>query len=122
MGRRRAAVTAASSLVAAVYGVAWLKGRRDRYHRVGLIVPLAVLALAAPAQLIVGDWAARTVAEEQPTKLAAMEERRKSAASESGPRPVMPASMHEGAPSGRTVAASAFSDAAALPRSASRKP
>ena len=68
-----AGLIVASSLVAAVYGVAWLKGRRDRYHRVGLVVPLAVLALAAPAQLIVGDWAARTVAEEQPTKLASME-------------------------------------------------
>jgi cytochrome d ubiquinol oxidase subunit I len=36
-------------------------------------VPLAVLSLAAPAQIVIGDWAARTVAEEQPTKLAAME-------------------------------------------------
>ena len=63
----------ASALVAGVYAVAWLKGRRDHYHRAGLIIPLAVLALAAPAQVVVGDWAARTVAEEQPTKLAAME-------------------------------------------------
>ena len=63
----------ASALVAGVYAVAWLRGRRDRYHRAGLIVPLAVLALAAPAQIVVGDWAARTVADEQPTKLAAME-------------------------------------------------
>jgi cytochrome d ubiquinol oxidase subunit I len=63
----------ASSLVAAVYAAAWLRGRRDRYHRAGLVVPLAVLCLAAPAQIVVGDWAARTVAEQQPTKLAAME-------------------------------------------------
>jgi cytochrome d ubiquinol oxidase subunit I len=63
----------ASALVAGVYAVAWLKGRRDHYHRAGLIVPLAVLSLAAPAQVVVGDWAARTVAKEQPTKLAAME-------------------------------------------------
>jgi cytochrome d ubiquinol oxidase subunit I len=63
----------ASALVAGVYAVAWLRGRRDRYHRAGLIVPLAVLALAAPAQVVVGDWAGRTVAKEQPTKLAAME-------------------------------------------------
>jgi cytochrome d ubiquinol oxidase subunit I len=63
----------ASALVAAVYAAAWLRGRRDAYHRAGLIVPLAVLCLAAPAQIVVGDWAARTVAEEQPTKLAAME-------------------------------------------------
>ena len=60
-------------IVAAVYAAAWLKGRRDRYHRIGLVVPLAVAALAAPAQLFVGDWAARTVAEDQPIKLAAFE-------------------------------------------------
>jgi cytochrome d ubiquinol oxidase subunit I len=63
----------ASSLVAAVYAAAWLRGRRDRYHRAGLVVPLAVLCLAAPAQVVVGDWAARTIAEDQPTKLAAVE-------------------------------------------------
>jgi cytochrome bd ubiquinol oxidase subunit I len=63
-----------SSLVAGVYAVAWLKGRRDHYHRVGLIVPLAILCLAAPAQVVIGDWAARTVTKEQPTKLAAMED------------------------------------------------
>jgi cytochrome bd ubiquinol oxidase subunit I len=63
----------ASSLVAGVYAAAWLRGRRDGYHRAGLVVPLAVLCLAAPAQIVVGDWAARTVAESQPTKLAAIE-------------------------------------------------
>ena len=63
----------ASALVAGVYATAWLKGRRDHYHRAALIVPLAVLSLAAPAQVVIGDWAGRTVADEQPTKLAAME-------------------------------------------------
>jgi cytochrome d ubiquinol oxidase subunit I len=63
----------ASALVAAVYATAWLRGRRDAYHRAALVVPLSVLCLAAPAQIVIGDWAARTVAEEQPTKLAAME-------------------------------------------------
>ena len=63
----------ASALVAGVYAYAWLGGRRDRHHRAGLIISLAVLALAAPAQLVIGDWAARTVAEEQPAKLAAIE-------------------------------------------------
>jgi cytochrome bd ubiquinol oxidase subunit I len=63
-----------SALVAGVYAVAWLKGRRDQYHRIGLVVPLAVLALAAPAQAVIGDWAGRDVAEEQPTKLAAIED------------------------------------------------
>jgi cytochrome d ubiquinol oxidase subunit I len=40
---------------------------------VALVVPLTVAALAAPVQIVVGDWAARTVAREQPTKLAAFE-------------------------------------------------
>jgi cytochrome d ubiquinol oxidase subunit I len=63
----------ASALVAGVYAAAWLRGRRGGYYRAGLVVPLAVLCLAAPAQIVVGDWAARTVAEEQPVKFAAME-------------------------------------------------
>jgi cytochrome d ubiquinol oxidase subunit I len=60
-------------IVAGVYARAWLKGRRDRYTRVGLVVPLTIAALAAPVQIVVGDWAARTVADEQPIKLAAFE-------------------------------------------------
>lgn len=63
----------AGFLVASVYAFAWLRGRRDRRHRVGLVVALSFAALVAPAQLLVGDWAARTVAERQPVKLAAME-------------------------------------------------
>ena len=63
----------AGFLVAGVYALATLRGRTGRYHRAGLVVPLAFVALAAPAQLVVGDWAARTVAEDQPAKLAAFE-------------------------------------------------
>jgi cytochrome d ubiquinol oxidase subunit I len=63
----------AGFLVAGVYARAWLKGRRDRYHRTGLVVALSVAALAAPVQIIVGDWAGRTVAENQPVKLAGFE-------------------------------------------------
>ena len=63
----------AGFLVASVYAWAWMRGKRDRYHRVCLIVPLAVVAVTAPAQLVVGDWAARTVAKDQPVKLAAFE-------------------------------------------------
>src|SRR3954453_7402816 len=33
-------------LVASVYAVGMLRGRRDRYHRVGLLIPLAVAAIA----------------------------------------------------------------------------
>ena len=56
-----------------MYAVARLRGRRDRYVRVAMAVPLVVAAIAAPAQVVVGDWAAREVAEHQPTKLAAFE-------------------------------------------------
>ena len=60
-------------IVAGVYARAWLKGRRDRYRRIALVVPLTIAALAAPVQIVVGDWAARTVADRQPVKLAAFE-------------------------------------------------
>ncbi len=63
----------AGFLVAAAYAWGWLKGRRGRYERIALAVPLTIAALAAPVQLIVGDWIARRVADDQPTKLAAME-------------------------------------------------
>jgi cytochrome d ubiquinol oxidase subunit I len=63
----------AGFLVAAVYARAWLRGRRDRYVRAALVVPLTVAALAAPAQVVVGDWAGRMVARDQAPKLAAME-------------------------------------------------
>jgi cytochrome d ubiquinol oxidase subunit I len=63
----------AGFLIAGVYAWAWLKGDRSRYVRAALIVPLSVAALAAPVQVLVGDWAGRTVANYQPTKLAALE-------------------------------------------------
>ena len=63
----------AGFLVASVYARAWLKGRRDLYHRTGLVVALSFAALAAPVQVVVGDWAGRSVAENQPVKLAAFE-------------------------------------------------
>jgi cytochrome d ubiquinol oxidase subunit I len=59
--------------VAGVYAFGWLRGRRDRVHRVGLVVPFTIAALASPVQVLVGDWAAREVAENQPAKLAAFE-------------------------------------------------
>jgi cytochrome d ubiquinol oxidase subunit I len=44
-----------------------------RHERIALTIPLTVAALAAPVQVLVGDWAARAVAKTQPTKLAALE-------------------------------------------------
>jgi cytochrome bd ubiquinol oxidase subunit I len=63
----------AGFVTAGVYAWGALHGRFGRYERVALAVPLTVAALAAPAQIVVGDWAARDVAREQPTKLAAFE-------------------------------------------------
>jgi cytochrome bd ubiquinol oxidase subunit I len=60
-------------VIAAAYAWGWLGGRRGRYHRTALVIPLSLAALAAPVQVVVGDWAARTVAEQQPIKLAAIE-------------------------------------------------
>lgn len=68
-----ASLMVASFSVASVYAVAMLRGRRDRYHRIGLAVPLAVAAVITPLQILVGDFAARSVAERQPVKFAAME-------------------------------------------------
>jgi cytochrome d ubiquinol oxidase subunit I len=63
----------AGFLVAAVYAWGFLRGRRGRYERTALTVALSAAAIAAPLQVIVGDWAARDVAKEQPVKLAALE-------------------------------------------------
>jgi cytochrome bd ubiquinol oxidase subunit I len=63
----------AGFLVAGVYARAWLRGERGRYVRTGLIVPLSFAALVAPVQVIVGDWAANSVVERQPVKLATFE-------------------------------------------------
>ena len=60
-------------VMAGVYGVAMLRGRTDRYHRLGLLIPLTFAAIVTPIQIVVGDWAARFVATDQPIKLAAME-------------------------------------------------
>ena len=59
--------------VASVYAAAMLKGRRDRYHRLGLLLPLTLGAALSVPQVVVGDWAARFLADRQPVKLAALE-------------------------------------------------
>jgi cytochrome d ubiquinol oxidase subunit I len=60
-------------VMAAVYAVGLLKGRKDAYHRLGFLVPFTAAALLTPVQIGVGDYAAHFVADYQPTKLAAME-------------------------------------------------
>jgi cytochrome bd ubiquinol oxidase subunit I len=68
-----AAFMVAGFVVAGIYAVSWLRGDRSRYVRAALAVPLTAAALAAPVQVLVGDWNGRTVADYQPTKLAAFE-------------------------------------------------
>jgi cytochrome d ubiquinol oxidase subunit I len=60
-------------ILAGVYAFGRLRGRWGRYERTALTVPLTIAALAAPVQILVGDWAAREVAKTQPIKLAALE-------------------------------------------------
>src|SRR6476661_722457 len=60
-------------LVASIYAVGMLRGRRDRLHRLGLAIPLTIGLIAAPLQFLVGDTAARALADNQPAKFAGME-------------------------------------------------
>ena len=60
-------------LVASIYAVGMLRGRRDRLHRLGLLIPLTIACILTPVQLFVGDTAAREVADHQPAKFAGME-------------------------------------------------
>jgi cytochrome bd ubiquinol oxidase subunit I len=68
-----AGIIVAGFLVASVYAAGWLRGNRERRHRIALIVALSFACVTAPVQLFVGDYAARTVADHQPTKLAILE-------------------------------------------------
>ncbi len=63
----------AGFLLAAPYALGRLRGRWGRYERTAFAVPFTVAAIASPLQVIIGDWVARDVATEQPTKLAAIE-------------------------------------------------
>jgi cytochrome bd ubiquinol oxidase subunit I len=68
-----AAYMVAGFLVASIYAVGMLRGRRDRLHRLGLLIPLTVALIATPIQIFVGDTAAREVADHQPAKFAGFE-------------------------------------------------
>jgi len=60
-------------LVASVYAFGMLRGRNDRYHRLGFTIAFSVACVAVPIQMGVGDSLARWVYNEQPTKFAAIE-------------------------------------------------
>jgi cytochrome d ubiquinol oxidase subunit I len=68
-----AAYVVGGFLVASVYAYAMLRGRRDRYHRVGFLIAFTVGAIAIPIQMGVGDSLARWVYNNQPVKFAAIE-------------------------------------------------
>jgi cytochrome d ubiquinol oxidase subunit I len=68
-----AAYVVAGFAVAGVYAVGMLRGRRNRYHRVGLLIPLVVGSVAIPLQIFMGDVIARAVFQKEPAKFAAIE-------------------------------------------------
>lgn len=68
-----AAYVVGGFLIASVYAFAMLRGRRDRYHRLGLIIPFSVGAIAIVIQMGVGDSLARWVYKNEPEKFAAIE-------------------------------------------------
>ncbi len=68
-----AAYIVAGFLVAGVYAAGMLKGRRDRYHRLGFLIPFTVAAVVIAPQIFVGDVAAREVFKNEPAKFAAIE-------------------------------------------------
>ena len=60
-------------MIASVYAVAMLRGRRDRYHRLGFLIAFTIAAVSAPLQMVVGDLVARAVFHDDPVKFAAIE-------------------------------------------------
>ncbi|MCX4820933.1 cytochrome ubiquinol oxidase subunit I [Streptomyces sp. NBC_01142] len=68
-----AMLVTAGYVVAGVYAVGWLRGRRDHYHRLGFTIPFTVAAVFTPVQFVLGDSIARSVFHKQPVKFAAME-------------------------------------------------
>ncbi|MEU5595176.1 cytochrome ubiquinol oxidase subunit I [Streptomyces sp. NPDC020298] len=63
----------AGYVTAGVYAMGWLRGRRDRYHRLGFTIPFTLAAVCTPVQFMLGDSIARQVFHKQPVKFAATE-------------------------------------------------
>ena len=68
-----AALLCAGFMLASIYAVGMLRGRRDRLHRLGFLIPFTVAVIATPLQMFVGDQAVREIVKLQPIKFAAME-------------------------------------------------
>jgi cytochrome bd ubiquinol oxidase subunit I len=60
-------------LAAAVYAVGLLRGRDDRHHRLGFVIPFAFATVAALFQPVLGHVLGARLHAEQPAKLAAIE-------------------------------------------------
>ena len=60
-----AAYVVGGFLIASVYAMGMLRGRRDRYHRLGFVIPFTVAAIMTPVQMGVGDALARWVYDER---------------------------------------------------------
>ena len=68
-----AAFMVAGFVISAVYAAGMLRGRRDRHHRLGFMVPFTFASVAAVIQPFAGHVLGLRVAETQPAKLAAFE-------------------------------------------------
>src|SRR6266702_7849985 len=68
-----AAYVATGFGVASVYAIQILRGKHESYYRKGLLLAMALGAIAIPFQIFSGDLSARSLADLQPAKLAAME-------------------------------------------------
>jgi cytochrome d ubiquinol oxidase subunit I len=68
-----AAYVVGGFLIASVYAVGMLRGRTDRYHRLGFMIPFSVAAVTIFVQMAVGDSLTRWLYNDQPVKFAAIE-------------------------------------------------
>jgi Cytochrome bd terminal oxidase subunit I len=67
-----AAYVATGFGAAAVYAIQILRGKREAYYRRGLLLAMALGAIAIPFQIFSGDLSARSLVDLQPAKLVAM--------------------------------------------------
>lgn len=75
----------AGFMTASVYASGMLKGRNDRHHQLGFLIPFAFASVAALIQPFSGHLSGVRLAHDQPAKLAAME---LAAETEKGPAPL----------------------------------